>query len=181
MTTKEKTNGKAVEKTNGKTNGQNVKVSQEELKIIPKDTWKAFAKYWDDTEYEELDAKSIKEILGKYMFVPLPKDVHNRKAIDIWFEEMKELREKGKPFGGLTVCFAGQKATLEDVFGNKPLNPATMVKQLYLYINDHNLSSKNSEPKAITEVKNGKNTVKVNSIAEMEKAVDQLKPKKGKK
>ncbi|CAG1005647.1 hypothetical protein METP3_03738 [Methanosarcinales archaeon] len=37
---------------------------------------------------------------------------------------------------------------------------------------------KNSEPKAKTEEKNGKKTVKVKSIAEMEKAVAKIKGKK---
>ena len=95
------TNG--VKKQNGTANGQ---------KVIPKDVWASFFKYWGNTEYEFLDAKSIKELLGKYLFVQLPKDVRNRKAIDEWFTKIKEFREKGVPFGGFTVNFAGQTQTL---------------------------------------------------------------------
>ncbi len=178
MTQEKKSNGK----TNGKTNGQNNKVKEEQ--IIPIQTYKEFFNYWDNTEYEELDAKSIKEILGKYLFVPLPKDVRNRKAIDEWFAKIKEMREKGKPFGGITVNFAGQKDSIESVFGNKPLKITEVTKQLHFFINDRHLSSKNSEPKAKTDPKvkekNGKKTVKVNSVADMEKAVEKI-TKNGKK
>jgi hypothetical protein len=165
---KNKTNGKAHEEKNGQ-------------KIIPKDVWKEFYKFWDATEYEDLEAKQIQKILGKYLFVPLPKDVRNRKLVDDWFSKIKEMREKGKGgFGGYTVCFKGQKSTLEEVFSDKPLNPATMVKMLHLWINDHHLANKKTEPKANPKVeeKNGK-TVKVNNVADLEKAVSKIKPKKG--
>jgi hypothetical protein len=128
------TNGEKTNKTNGKEkNGE---------KVIPKDVWKEFYNFWDATEYEDLDAKQIQKILGKYLLVPLPKDVRNRKAIDDWFSKIKEMREKGKPFGILTVCFKGQKETLETVFGTKPLKITEMTKQLQLWINDHQLSKK---------------------------------------
>jgi hypothetical protein len=167
-------NGEKINKTNGK--AQEEKNGQ---KVIPKDVWKEFYNFWDATEYEDLEAKQIKKILGKYLFVPLPKDVRNRKAIDDWFSKIKELREKGKGgFGGITVCFAGQKKSIEEIFGQKPLTYAEMTKQLHLYINDNRLANKKPEAKA--EEKNGK-TVKVNNVADMEKAVEKVKPnsKKG--
>ena len=169
-------------KTNGKANGQNGKVAKEE-QIIPIQTYKQFFEYWDNTEYDDLDAKQIQKILGKYLFVPLPKDVWNRKAIDDWFSKIKEMREKGQPFGGITVNFSGQKATLAEVFGNKPLTITEVTKQLHFFINDHGLSSKKSEPKeeAKQEKKNGKNIIKVNTVEEMEKEVAKLTSKKGKK
>ena len=64
----------------------------------------------------------------------MPKDVRNRKAIDDWFSKIKELREKGKPFGGKTVSFKGDKTMLEDVFGKEDLSPTQMNKKLWDYI-----------------------------------------------
>ena len=52
-----------------------------------------------------------------------------------------------------------------------------MTKILHLYINYHHLCS---SAKAETNGKNGKKTVKVNNIADMEKAVEKI-AKKGKK
>ncbi len=156
-------------KTNGKANGQ---------KVIPKDVWKEFAEFWDSTEWDALKVADIKKLLGngKYVFVPIPKNITDKTEGNAWFKGLSEFREKGKGnFGGFTVCFAGQKATLEQVFGKDPINPAQMTKQLHLYINDHHLSSKASAKT------NGKNTVKVNTVEEMEKEVAKLNPKnKGK-
>jgi hypothetical protein len=171
-------------KENGKTNGQNGKANG--TKVIPKDVWKAFAEFWDITEWSALKAADIKKYLGngKYLFVAIPKDITDKTIGKAWYDQIKEFREKGTGgFGGYSVCFVGQKATLEQVFGKEPINPAQMTKQLHLYINDHRLSSKGSEPKANPkpEEKNGKKTVKVNSVAEMEKAVEKIKNKKGQK
>ncbi len=158
----------AKEEKNNKTNGKNG------TKVIPKDVWKAFAEYWDSTNWEALKAADIKKHLGngKYLFVAIPKDITNKDIGKAWFDQIKEFREKSKGgFGGFTVNFAGQKASLEQVFGKEPINPAQMTKQLHLYINDHRLSSKAKT--------NGKNTVKVNTVEEMEKEVAKLS-KKGK-
>lgn len=168
---KEKTNGKAVEKINEKTNEP--KVAETE-KVIPTEDWKKFAEFWDATEWESLTEKDIKKHLGKYLFVPVPKGITNKDIGTKWFNEIKQYKEKKASFGGYTVCFAGQTDSLEKVFGNKPLTTTEMTKQLYFYINDHSLSSKNSEPKpeAKPEEKNGKKVTKVNSIEAMEKAVE---------
>jgi hypothetical protein len=167
------TNGEKINKTNGKEkNGE---------KIIPKESWTEFNKYWLETEWASLTIADIKKHLGngKYVFEPIPKNVTDRTAGTEWFNKMKHFREKTTGgFGGYTVCFKGQKSTLEEVFSDKPLNPATMVKQLHLYINDHKLSSRKSETKTKPE-ENGK-TVKVNNVAELEKVVEKVKPKKGK-
>ena len=47
-----------------------------------------------------------------------------------------------KPFGGYSVSFAGQDATLEHVFGSKPIPPSEMTKKLWAFVKSHNLSSK---------------------------------------
>lgn len=47
-----------------------------------------------------------------------------------------------KPFGGYSVSFAGQTATLEQVFGSKPIAPSEMTKKLWAFVKGHNLSSK---------------------------------------
>lgn len=141
-------------------------------KVIPKDIWKQFDRMWDATNWEDLKAAEIKKLLGKYLFVPIPKNVTDKTEGKAWYDQIKAFREKGKSFGGYTICFAGQKSTLLQVFGDKPLNPAEMTKRLHLYINDHRLSS--------SAKTNGKNTVKVNTVEEMEKEVARLTPKKGK-
>jgi hypothetical protein len=167
-------------KTNGKTNGQNGKANGQ--KIIPKDAWKEFYEYWDNCDWKDLNVADIKKHLGngKYVFVPIPKNVTDKTEGKAWYDQIAKFREKGKGgFGGYSVCFAGQKATLEQTFGSEPINPAQMTKQLHLYINDHRLSSKKSEPKTETNGKNGKKTVKVNNVADMEKAVEKI-TKKGK-
>ncbi len=33
-------------------------------KVIPKDIWKQLKEYWDNTYYEELSEKKLKDILG---------------------------------------------------------------------------------------------------------------------
>jgi hypothetical protein len=162
---------------NGTVNGTNGKAKEQNgQKVIPKAVWKEFYTMWDATEYEELEAKEIRKILGKHLFVPLPKDVRNRKLVDDWFNAIKQFKEKGKGFGNYRVNFAGQTATLEKVFGDKPISPAEMTKTLHLYITDHHLASKGSEPKTENgkNGKNGKKTVVVNSIPEMEKAVAKI-------
>lgn len=179
---KEKTNGqngKSVEKTNEKTNEP--KVAEIE-KVIPTEDWKKFAEFWDATEWSDLKEKDIKKHLGKYLFVDIPKNITDPKIGKAWFDEIRQFKEKKAAFGGYTVCFAGQTDSLEKVFGNKPLTTTEMTKQLYFFINDHSLSSKNSlKPETKPEEKNGKKSVKVNSIEAMEKAVETIKPKKGKK
>jgi hypothetical protein len=69
------------------------------------------------------------------------------------------------------------------VFGSKPVTYAQMTKQLHLYVNDHRLSGKQTEPKTEpkVETKNGKKTTKVNTVEEMKKEVAKLTAKKGKK
>ena len=51
----------------------------------------------------------------------------------------------GKPaFGGYSINFAGQTATVEQVFGNKPIAPSEMTKKLWAHVKSKNLSSKKS-------------------------------------
>ncbi len=51
----------------------------------------------------------------------------------------------GKPaFGGYSINFAGQTATLEHVFGNKPIAPSEMTKKIWAFVKAHNLSNKKS-------------------------------------
>ena len=47
-----------------------------------------------------------------------------------------------KAFGGCTVSFAGQDASLEDVFGKKPLTPSAMTKALWAYIKKKKLAGR---------------------------------------
>lgn len=165
---------------NGKING---KATEE--KVIPAAVWKEFYQYWDATEFKDLKVAEIKKHLGngKYVYVQIPMNVTDKIVGTAWFNMMKSFKEQGKGgFGNYRINFAGQTATLESVFGKEPINPAQMTKVLHFFITDHHLSSKNPEtkPEPKTEVKNGKKTVKVNSVADMEKAVEKI-TKKGKK
>ena len=49
---------------------------------------------------------------------------------------------KKKAFGGYHICFAGQKATLEDVFGKGKLAPSEMTKKLWAYVKKKKLAKK---------------------------------------
>jgi hypothetical protein len=49
---------------------------------------------------------------------------------------------KRKPFGGYTINFKGQTATLEEVFGKKPLPPNEMTKQIWAFVKTKKLASK---------------------------------------
>jgi len=40
----------------------------------------------------------------------------------------------GQAFEGYSLCFKGCKASLEDVFGKKPIPPSQMTKLLWEYI-----------------------------------------------
>ena len=104
--------------TNGK-NKTNGKAKEEQ--IIPQDVWKEFYEYWDNCEWKDLTEKDIKKHLGKYLFVAVPKHITDKDIGTKWFDEIKQFKEKSQPFGGITVNFSGQKATLAEVFGNKPL------------------------------------------------------------
>jgi chromatin remodeling complex protein RSC6 len=52
----------------------------------------------------------------------------------------KKSSKKGA-FGGYTISFKGESATLETVFGVKPLPPSEMTKKLWAYVKRHNLSN----------------------------------------
>jgi hypothetical protein len=49
---------------------------------------------------------------------------------------------KKKAFGGYAISFAGQKATLEQVFGKGKLAPSQMTKKLWAYIKKKKLAKK---------------------------------------
>lgn len=47
-----------------------------------------------------------------------------------------------KAFGGYGISFAGQKDTLEQVFGKTPIGPSEMTKKLWKIVKDRNLGKK---------------------------------------
>lgn len=47
-----------------------------------------------------------------------------------------------KAFGGYSISFAGQTATLEQVFGKSPIGPSEMTKKLWAYVKGHKLAGK---------------------------------------
>jgi hypothetical protein len=42
-------------------------------------------------------------------------------------------------FGGKVIDFKGQKTTLEEVFGKKPVSPSEMTKLLWAHVKDNGL------------------------------------------
>ncbi|MBI2970802.1 MAG: hypothetical protein HYY37_00105 [Candidatus Aenigmarchaeota archaeon] len=51
-------------------------------------------------------------------------------------------KKKKKAFGGYAINFAGQKATLEEVFGKAALVPSQMTKKLWAFIKGKKLGKK---------------------------------------
>ena len=112
-------------------------------KVIPKDVWKKFVdEYWNEVLYKDLTIKGIKDHLGKYLFVALPKDVTDEIQMKDWYNKMKELREKGKAFGGYTIDLSKDTTPLNKLFP-KPVNPAEMNKILWDYIKAKKEGEKN--------------------------------------
>lgn len=51
-------------------------------------------------------------------------------------------KAKKKPFGGYSICFAGQTKTMEEVFGKGNISPSEMTKKLWTFVKARKLSSK---------------------------------------
>ncbi len=47
-----------------------------------------------------------------------------------------------KAFGGYTISFKGQDASLESVFGKNPVTPSEMTKKIWAYVKGHKLAGK---------------------------------------
>lgn len=47
-----------------------------------------------------------------------------------------------KAFGGYSICFAGQHATLEHVFGKGKITPSEMTKKLWAFVKAKKLAGK---------------------------------------
>lgn len=47
-----------------------------------------------------------------------------------------------KPFGGYSISFNNKTATVEQIFGKKPLPPSLMTKKLWAYVKKNNLGKK---------------------------------------
>jgi len=55
---------------------------------------------------------------------------------------IRRIKRKPKriPFGGYTIDFSGQEATLENIFGQKPITPPQMTKLLWIFIKQRHLN-----------------------------------------
>lgn len=118
-----------------------------EQKVIPKEVWKNLKEYWDNTLYKDLKEREIKQILGKYVLVPLPKDITNKVEARIWYIRMSELREKGKPFGDYhwTIDEKGLNTTLGEILDMKEpgdVVPTTLTKKLYAWAREKGYAPK---------------------------------------
>ncbi len=80
-----------------------------------------------------LTEKDIKKHLGdgKYVFVPIPKNVTDEKVGQEWLNQMSQFREKASG----VISFAGDKTTFEELFGGEPLAPSQMTKKFWDYVN----------------------------------------------
>lgn len=163
MTTKQtskKTNGKAkVEKTTKAKSKDiiNIKAPEVELtekteeiitfkapeveltsKIIPRDTWSAFKKWWNNTEWRDLTNADIENHLDnkKYLFVEIPANVINEKIGQAWFNEMKTFAEKGKASTSLKyrLNFANDETSIRDLLGLEDLKISDAMAKFRAYI-----------------------------------------------
>ncbi len=50
--------------------------------------------------------------------------------------------KKKLPFGGYAINFNGQSATVEQVFGKKPIPPSTMTKLIWKYVKANKLGNR---------------------------------------
>ncbi len=122
-----------------------------EEKIIPKSVWKSFYdEYWEQTEYKDLNANMIKKILGKYLFVQLPKDVTEEKPMHEWMLKMQAFKEKVNPFGGYhwTLDEKGLNTKFGDIIGMKEAGdivPTTVTKALWGWAREHGYAPKKKE------------------------------------
>ena len=145
MTTKAKTNGQNVkaskkEKIAKSKDIINIKAPEVELteKIIPKDTWKGFKKYWDNCEWKDLTNADIEKNLdnGKYVFVDIPANVISEKIGQAWFDEMKTFAEKGKASTSLKyrLNFSNDDSLLRDLMGLEDLKITDAMTKFREYI-----------------------------------------------
>ncbi|MBU2496735.1 MAG: hypothetical protein KJ767_01605 [Nanoarchaeota archaeon] len=51
-------------------------------------------------------------------------------------------KRRGKAFGGYTINFRGEGATLEQVFGKAPIAPSMMTKKIWAHVKRRRLSRK---------------------------------------
>jgi len=47
-----------------------------------------------------------------------------------------------KAFGGYTICFAGRKETVEEVFGKGKIAPSEMTKKIWAFVKAKKLAGK---------------------------------------
>lgn len=65
-----------------------------------------------------------------------------RKTVRRTTKKRTTQKRKGKPFGGYTISFKGQKTTLEQVFGRSPIAPSMMTKKIWAHVKRRRLASK---------------------------------------
>ncbi len=69
--------------------------------------------------------------------------VEAQMALKESYKRLKESKPKtGQKFGGYTVDFKGQDATLEDLFGSKPVTTPEMTKKLWQHIKKNKLGGR---------------------------------------
>jgi hypothetical protein len=117
--------------SNGETKVNQKDGKANEQKVIPKDIWTKFEEYWDKTDYPKLTATDIKKHLsdGKYLFVPLPKEITTKLEADIWHMRMRVLVERNG-----VVSFSGDKTTLEELFGSEPISKKAVNEKFREYL-----------------------------------------------
>jgi hypothetical protein len=144
MTTKAKTNNvKASKKEKiGKSKDIiNIKAPEVELteKIIPKDTWSEFKKYWNACEWKDLTNADIEKNLanGKYLFVDIPANVTDEKIGKAWFDQMKTFAENGKTGLKYRLNFSNDESSIRDILGLEDLKISDAMTKFREYIGKH--------------------------------------------
>jgi len=112
-------------------------MAKDETKANEK-AWKAFDKYWDSTEWEDLDKEEIAEFLegSDAEDIKIPKKVSTPKIGKEFYNEVKEAIKPKRKAGGASYTFKGIEASAEDIFGKKPVPMTQLMSKLWDFIKD---------------------------------------------
>lgn len=108
-------------------------------KIIPKDTWVEFKKWWSETEWIDLTNSDIEKNLdnGKYLFVEIPANVTDEKIGQAWFDEMKTFAEKGNASLKYRLNFSNDESSIRDLMGLEDFKITDAMTKFREYIKEH--------------------------------------------
>jgi hypothetical protein len=75
----------------------------------------------------------------------LPLNIYGLRDISIDISNINKgwnFMAKKLAFGGYTICFAGRKESMEEVFGKGKITPSDMTKKLWAFVKSKRLAGK---------------------------------------